>query len=250
MSDEIKKMKDLLYQLKHDNTIYVKVFENTIKSNKEEYGDDIINYSDDDGCTALMYACKKGCLEIVEFLLKEGADVNKRNRAGGNALTLTMFALRSRLLYMRYNKDSQNIYECIKRDMSTREYAKIIEILIKYDAEALESQAIVCGETESCNYVKGLYLLKQVELGNLEKLQQCIGKGLDIDFRYFSEITALMLACKNGHYEVALTLITAGADINAKDIKGKSVAQYAAEGGNIKIMELLLARGADSGIKN
>lgn len=241
-------MKDLLYKLKHDNSIYVKDFESTIKSNKEKYGNDIINYSDDDGYTALMYACEKGYFEIVEFSLKEGVDVNKQNhKVDGyrNALEITASVLQSRLDYI--NKDGKNKYECIKENFAT--FAKIIEILIKYGVEVLESRAIMCGETESCNYIKEIYLLEQVESGNLEKLQQCIGKGLDVNFRYSNEKTALMSACQNGHYEVVLTLITAGADINAKDTKGKSVLQYAAEGGNVKIMELLLSQGADRSVK-
>lgn len=241
-------MKDLLYKLKHDNSIYVKDFESTIKSNKEKYGNDIINYSDDDGYTALMYACEKGYFEIVEFLLKDGADVNKQNhKVDGyrNALEITASILQSRLDYI--NKDGKNKYECIKENFAI--FAKIIEILIKYGVEVLESRAIMCGETESCNYIKGVYLLEQVESGNLEKLQQCIGKGLDGNFRYSNRITALMYACKNGNFEVAITLISAGADINAKDNNGKSVLNYAAEGGNMEIMKLLLAQGANRGTK-
>lgn len=237
-------MKDLLYKLKHDNCIYVKDFESTIKSNKEKYGNDIINYSDD-GYTALMYVCEKGYFEIVEFLFKEGADINYKVNGCRNAVEITASILQSRLDYI--NKDGKNKYECIKENFVT--FAKIIEILIKYGAEVLESQEIMCGKNESCNYIKGIYLLEQVESGNLEKLQQCIGKGLDINFRYSSEITALMSVCQKGNFEATLMLISAGADINAKGKNGKTVLNYAAEGGNTEIMKLLLAQGANRGVK-
>ena len=67
---------------------------------------------------------------------------------------------------------------------------------------------------------------------------------IDINDSYANGETALMRASKLGLYEVALALISAGAYISVKDKNGKSVLNYAAEGGNTKIMELLLARGA------
>lgn len=67
---------------------------------------------------------------------------------------------------------------------------------------------------------------------------------IDINCSYSNGETALMRASKLGLYEVVLALISAGADINAKDTSYKNVLNYAAEGGNTKIMELLLSRGA------
>lgn len=61
--------------------------------------------------------------------------------------------------------------------------------------------------------------------------------------------TTLMWACQSGHFEIAITLISSGADINIKDKNGKTAINYAAENGNVKPIKLLLAQGADTGAK-
>ena len=59
--------------------------------------------------------------------------------------------------------------------------------------------------------------------------------------------TALMWAYQGGHFEVAITLISSGADINAKDKNSKNALNYSAESGNVGLMKLLLAQCADTG---
>ncbi|MGX2983374.1 ankyrin repeat domain-containing protein [Helicobacter sp. 23-1045] len=89
-------------------------------------------------------------------------------------------------------------------------------------------------------------MLKCISSNNddsINKVREYITNGISPN-AHLAHITALMRACKSGNFEVVLTLISAGADINAKDKNGKSVLNYAAEGGNTKIMELLLAQGA------
>ena len=53
-----------------------------------EYGNDV-NKKDNYGCTALMKACEYRNLKIVKLLLEHGADVNKKDKYGFTALNKT-----------------------------------------------------------------------------------------------------------------------------------------------------------------
>ena len=75
-------------------------------------------------------------------------------------------------------------------------------------------------------------------------------EGACVNARRSDGKTALMIASQQGNFEVAITLISAGANIDAKDKYGKTASNYAAESKNIKLMELLLSRGVDSSNEN
>ena len=45
-----------------------------------------INFKDNEGNTALQYACLLGNLELVDALVKRGADINSRGRVNNTPL--------------------------------------------------------------------------------------------------------------------------------------------------------------------
>lgn len=55
-------------------------------------GEDI-NSADDEGYTALMYACNQGHYPIVECLIEQGADLNLTDAAGWAALDFATLSL-------------------------------------------------------------------------------------------------------------------------------------------------------------
>lgn len=55
----------------------------------------------------------------------------------------------------------------------------------------------------------------------------------------------LLEACQNSNYDLALELLTQGADVNAVDYDLYSPLQWAAFNGDNKMVELLLEHGAD-----
>ena len=58
------------------------------------------------------------------------------------------------------------------------------------------------------------------------------------------------LATDEGHKEVVELLITAGADVNAKEKYEKTPLHHASKAGYYEIVELLIAAGADVNVKN
>jgi ankyrin repeat protein len=57
-------------------------------------------------------------------------------------------------------------------------------------------------------------------------------------------------ACNHGHYNVALTLVKAGANLNAKGLDDDTPLHDAAIVGNLKLVKMLVERGADPCFKN
>lgn len=62
--------------------------------------------------------------------------------------------------------------------------------------------------------------------------------------------TPLHEACNHGHYNVALILVKAGANVNAKGLDDDTPLHDAAIVGQLKLVKLLVERGADVCFKN
>ncbi len=187
----------------------------------------------------LFESIKNSNLEQVRQCLANGADVNARDNYDGYGSTPLMLASHSNNLeIVKY------LVEC---------GADVLAECKSYNFDTISTALSITSDNEIKQYletkVQEANLALLASLGNTNGVSECLANGVSANATH-KGVTALMWACKNGHYEVALTLITFGADINARNINGKSVSQYAAEGGNTKIMELLLARGANSGTIN
>lgn len=68
--------------------------------------------------------------------------------------------------------------------------------------------------------------------------------------RIISGWTPLHEACNHGHYNVALMLVKAGANVNAKGLDDDTPLHDAAIMGQLKLVKLLVERGADPCLKN
>jgi ankyrin repeat protein len=83
--------------------------------------------------------------------------------------------------------------------------------------------------------------------GDLTSLQHLIDNGTDINKKSSSERseTALHLAAMEGNMECARLLLESGADIEAKNRRGRSALQLAAELGQSAMVDFLAEMGAD-----
>lgn len=81
-------------------------------------------------------------------------------------------------------------------------------------------------------------------------IDNCIDKGADIEARDMYGRTVLMLASYYGHKEVMETVINKGADIEARSYDGKTALIMGAYGDAGKDgVEMLIKQGADLGVK-
>lgn len=82
-------------------------------------------------------------------------------------------------------------------------------------------------------------------MGDADAVARFIGIGTPLETRDRDGRTALMLATRANHVEVARILIDAGADVNAKDRIADSPYLFAAAEGRLEILHMTLRRGAD-----
>jgi ankyrin repeat protein len=82
------------------------------------------------------------------------------------------------------------------------------------------------------------------DAGDLAKVKAFIQKGIDVNTKVHG-CTPLHCAARYGHKEVAELLIAKGADINAKDTRGRTPIDLAINQGRKEIAKLLLSKSGD-----
>lgn len=88
-------------------------------------------------------------------------------------------------------------------------------------------------------------LLKAAAAGDLNRIQELLTKGADIDARGKNGRTSLMLASMKGNTETVKLLLKKGSDINAKNDHGLTALNYAANKNQASVMRLLIRHGAN-----
>ncbi len=150
------------------------------------YIDDVVTTT---GHTPLIEALWFKYPDIVEYLLEKGAGLNINTHYGFTLLEHFQYAL---------NVNVMGRERLLEAD-------KLIKARQKSDSEKVEQQK----------------LMKAVVDGDLETVKKLIADGAEVDERSpivngFNDYhTPLLVACRDGHKEVAAELLKAGADVNA-----------------------------------
>lgn len=86
-------------------------------------------------------------------------------------------------------------------------------------------------------------LTEAASSGNVERVRELLAGGVPVDARDADGRTALLLATRANHLDVATILIDAGADVNAKDAIKDTPFLYAGAEGRNEILKVILATG-------
>ncbi len=160
---------------------------------------------------ALIFAGNSGGLNLVKYLLSNGANIKAKTDGG---MTVLMTAVESG------NLD-----------------------LVKY---LLSKGANLKAKTDDGTTV----LMFAAEKGNLELVKYLILKGVDINAKRFGDLTFLHDVAWFGHRELVKFLVSKGANINAKDGYGATALFRLSERGDLELVKYLISKGADSKIKD
>ncbi len=86
--------------------------------------------------------------------------------------------------------------------------------------------------------------------GELERVQEVLENGANVNIHDNKGWTALMLAAYWGYPDIIQVLLIKRADPNAKTLKNTTALMCAAGKGNVKVVQLLLSNGADVNFKD
>ena len=112
----------------------------------------------------------------------------------------------------------------------------VVEYLIDHDRADVNEKDDICNRT-ALHYAS--------ERGQIKVVELLLRKGAEFDAEDKDRRTPLTLAAGRGHNDVSLYLIDKGADVNKKDRVKKTVLHhYVSESGDLKVVKLLLSKGA------
>jgi ankyrin repeat protein len=209
--------------------------------------------------TALMWAA--GHIEKVRLLLAKGADVKARSKLGRTPLMLAAF----------HDGGSEIVRLMIEKgaDVSARDKDGISVIEAAATVNDAETVRLLLAKAADANSKDAAGLTPLIQAAsngnrNAEVVRLLLEHGADVNavsvdvldtakngplaLGYF---TPLLFAAPFGNFETVELLVGAGANVNAKDVRGMTPLELAlaTDRPDPRIIRLLLAKGADPNIK-
>ncbi len=193
----------------------------------------------DNGGTPLHYAAYGMQIEVMDFLLKKGADINAKDNEGDTPLVWVV---------ANGKKDSA-VYLLEKgADINSTNQNGVTPLIISITRRqpAIMTLLLEQGADPTLRNISDFSPLRiSVLFGNLDAVKQLLSHGADPSEKYEEGTTALHIACTEGQSQIAEWLIEKGADISIRDSSGYSPFYLASFYGQTKICQILLSRGVD-----
>ena len=167
----------------------------------------IINATQVDGMTAVLWSAYHDDLDLTRRLISAGADVTAANRYAVTPLSLA----------------------------ATNGNVSMVELLLEVGADP--NAVLPGGET---------ILMTAARTGRVEAVRALLARGADVHADDESRgQTALMWAAAEGHADVVQTLIDGAADVGTRLISGFTPFLFAVRQGHIAVVQTFLNAGVD-----
>ncbi len=246
------------------NEVWEAAFTGDLKKVEKAIADglDVNSRNPQSGDPLLFIASLMGHTDIMEFLLKKGADVNGVNRDGNTTLHAAAFLGRTEAakLLLKHGVDVhvRNHSGGSAMDNTTLDWGITQAILnviqIEVDRKEVETGraeiAKLIAAYEKNNPSQSQNLWKAAADGDLPAIKTALENGSDIEALdpQFG-IDPLGWAALNGQTEAAKLLLEKGAKINNRHRDGSTALHAAAFLGRTETAKLLLEKGADISLK-
>ncbi|XP_046337771.2 ankyrin repeat domain-containing protein 17-like [Haliotis rufescens] len=163
--------------------------------------------------TPVITAAEKGHKEVVELLVKEGADVTLVNKKGDNLL----------------------------HSASRGGHVEVVKFVLSQGTLSINSRG----------WKRMTPAMTAADKGHKEVVELLVRKGADVSLLDIGHDTLLHLACRGGHVEVVKFVLSQGmVSINSRGWKKMTPVITAAEKGHTEVVELLVKEGADVTLVN
>jgi len=195
-------------------------------------GADINAQTEETQETALTLACCGGFLEVADFLIKAGADIElgastplmEASQEGHLELVKYLLEAKADVNATTGTRDTALTYAC------ENGHTDVADLLLQYGAQ-LEHES-EGGRTP---------LMKAARAGHLCTVQFLISRGADVSRQTSNnDHTPLSLACAGGHLNVVEVLLQQGADPFHKLKDNSTMLIEAAKGGHTTVVQMLI----------
>ncbi|GFS92088.1 ankyrin-3 [Nephila pilipes] len=194
------------------------------------------------GLTALHLAVQGNHQNVVIYLIDKGAETNVKDINGHSALTIAAMnncQNITRILIEKTESVSQDQIEslCSAAIEGHHDIVNIMLTVCIFDIHTLQ---------ENYDLLHGA-----AENGHMNVVKVLLENGFDVNAeREDIVMTPLHAAVLHDHWETAQILLLKGANPNAQNQYGRTPLHYAAERGNLDLVECLLDENADIFIKD
>ncbi|XP_062252982.1 kinase D-interacting substrate of 220 kDa B isoform X2 [Platichthys flesus] len=196
-----------------------------------------VNLDDVDCWTALISAAKEGHIEVVRELLENNANLEHRDMGGWTALMWAGYKGSTEVAQMLLEKGANpnitgqySVYPIIWA--AGRGHAEIVHLLLQHGAKV------------NCSDKYGTTpLIWAARKGHYESVMHLLENGADVDQEGANSMTALIVAVKGGYTEVVKELLKRNPNVNMTDKDGNTALAIAAKEGHTEIVQDLLDAG-------
>ncbi|XP_029984452.1 kinase D-interacting substrate of 220 kDa B isoform X3 [Sphaeramia orbicularis] len=197
-----------------------------------------VNLDDVDCWSALISAAKEGHVDVVKELLENSAYIEHRDMGGWTALTWASYKGRVEvtelLLEHGANPNTTGQQYSVYPIIwaAGRGHADIVKLLLENGAKV------------NCSDKYGTTpLIWAARKGHFDCVMHLLEKGADVDQEGANSMTALIVAVKGGYTEVVKELLKRNPNVNMTDKDGNTALMIAAKEGYTEIVQDLLDAG-------
>ncbi|XP_051511845.1 kinase D-interacting substrate of 220 kDa B isoform X7 [Myxocyprinus asiaticus] len=197
-----------------------------------------VNLDDVDCWSALISAAKEGHVEVVKELLENSAYIEHRDMGGWTALTWASY--KGRIEVAKVLLESEANPNTTGQQYSVypiiwaagRGHAEIVKLLLEHGAKV------------NCSDKYGTTpLIWAARKGHYDCVMHLLENGADVDQEGANSMTALIVAVKGGYTEVVKELLKRNPNVNMTDKDGNTALMIAAKEGYTEIVQDLLDAG-------